>query len=118
VVVAGLKRVTRSGPTITTTLAPVVLVTGAADAAGSMLVAGRLRATATAWTSAVAPPTVKISEAVTFRSAFVAVRVANPLEARKLVTAPATPLVLVALATRTWMVEGSTVVEVVVEVDE
>ena len=36
--------------------------------------------------------------------AFIAVRVPNPLEPRKVVTAPATPFVSVALATRTWMV--------------
>jgi hypothetical protein len=80
-----------------------------------MLAAGRPRAVATDWTSAVAPPTVKISEALTFSSAFVAVRVAKPLEARKVVTAPATPFTVVALATRTWMLAGGTVVVVVVD---
>ena len=45
-----------------------------------------------------------------------AVRVANPLEPRKVVTAPATPLTSVALATRTWMEAGAMVVVVVVEV--
>ena len=63
VVAPGPKRAARSGPTMTTTLAPVVLDTGADDAAGSMLVAGRVRAVATACTSGVAPPTVKISVA-------------------------------------------------------
>src|SRR5579863_8051945 len=97
---------------MTTTLAPVVLDTGAEDAAGSMLVAGRLRAVATACTSGVAPPTVKISEAGTFTKAFVAVRVPKPRAERARVTSPATPFVVVPLATRTWIPAGAMVVEV------
>jgi len=97
------KRVARSGPTITTTVEPAALATGAElDATTTVL--GRPRSPATSSAAGSDPPVAKISDDCTGAVEFTGERVLNPFVSRNDVTSSAAPRTWVPLATRTWTV--------------
>lgn len=102
-----------SGPTTTTTVAPASDDTGTGMELGSTLAAESPRAWATSVAALTAPPTGYTWVADTVVNALDGFNVGNPLPVKKAATDAAAPLVLVPLATSTWMVDGGMLVATV-----